>query len=134
MSDEAPWSGRPSTTEGFASLSLRPEGPGGLRPCGGGHTVGFLGDGINDAAAMRGGGHRDSGGYGGRHRQESADIILLVQDLMVLERGSWRAAARPLQHDQIHQDGRLLQLPEHMFPCWRPLGPCALPALWRASI
>lgn len=44
-----------------------------------GHTVGFMGDGINDAAAMRA---SDCG-----ISVDSADIILLQKDLGVLERG-----------------------------------------------
>ena len=46
-----------------------------------GHTVGFMGDGINDAAAMRA---VDSAVD---IAKESADIILLQKDLGVLERG-----------------------------------------------
>ena len=42
-----------------------------------GHTVGFMGDGINDAAAMK----------AVDVAKESADIILLEKDLMVLEQG-----------------------------------------------
>ncbi|WP_100488426.1 magnesium-translocating P-type ATPase [Sporolactobacillus pectinivorans] len=52
-----------------------------------GHTVGFMGDGINDAAAM----HKADVGISVDTAvdiaKESADIILLEKDLMVLERG-----------------------------------------------
>ncbi|MDZ5253519.1 magnesium-translocating P-type ATPase [Clostridium sp. LIBA-8841] len=52
-----------------------------------GHTVGFMGDGINDAAAM----HESDVGISVDTAvdiaKESADIILLEKDLMVLEKG-----------------------------------------------
>ncbi|MCB5181617.1 magnesium-translocating P-type ATPase [Streptomyces antimicrobicus] len=53
----------------------------------GGHTVGFLGDGINDAAALR---HADVGisvDTAVDIAKESADIVLLEKDLTVLEQG-----------------------------------------------
>ncbi len=50
------------------------------------HTVGFKGDGINDATALR---RRTShfGGQRGGRGQGSGDIILLEKSLLVLERG-----------------------------------------------
>jgi Mg2+-importing ATPase len=56
-----------------------------LRSCG--HVVGFMGDGVNDAAAM---GASDCGvsvDSGADVAKEAADIILLEKDLGVLERG-----------------------------------------------
>ena len=53
----------------------------------GGHTVGFLGDGINDAAAMKAADIGISVDTAVDIAKESADIILLEKDLMVLERG-----------------------------------------------
>ncbi|MDD4181924.1 MAG: magnesium-translocating P-type ATPase [Victivallaceae bacterium] len=50
-----------------------------------GHTVGFLGDGINDAAAMRESDVGISVDTAVDIAKESADIILLEKDLMVLE-------------------------------------------------
>ncbi|WP_265498254.1 magnesium-translocating P-type ATPase [Providencia rustigianii] len=54
---------------------------------GNGHTVGFLGDGINDAPALRDADVGISVDTGTDIAKESADIILLEKDLMVLEQG-----------------------------------------------
>lgn len=53
----------------------------------GGNTVGFLGDGINDAAALRQSDIGISVDSAVDIAKESADIILLEKDLMVLEDG-----------------------------------------------
>ena len=53
----------------------------------GGHTVGFMGDGINDAAAMKSADIGISVDTAVDVAKESADIILLEKDLMVLEEG-----------------------------------------------
>lgn len=52
-----------------------------------GHTVGFMGDGINDAAAMKAADIGISVDTAVDVAKESADIILLQKDLMVLEEG-----------------------------------------------
>lgn len=52
-----------------------------------GHTVGFMGDGINDAQAMKVSDVGISVDSAVDIAKESADIILLEKDLMVLERG-----------------------------------------------
>ena len=52
-----------------------------------GHTVGFLGDGINDAAALREADVGISVDTAMDIAKESADIILLEKNLMVLEEG-----------------------------------------------
>ena len=52
-----------------------------------GHTVGFMGDGINDAAAMRASDCGISVDSAVDIAKESADIILLQKNLGVLERG-----------------------------------------------
>ncbi len=52
-----------------------------------GHTVGFMGDGINDAAAMKSADIGISVDNAVDIAKESADIILLEKDLMVLEQG-----------------------------------------------
>lgn len=53
----------------------------------GGHTVGFMGDGINDAPAMKAADVGISVDTAVDIAKESANIILLEKDLMVLERG-----------------------------------------------
>lgn len=53
----------------------------------GGRVVGFMGDGVNDAAAMRQADCGVSVDTGADVAKEAADIILLEKDLMVLERG-----------------------------------------------
>ena len=52
-----------------------------------GHTVGFMGDGINDAAAMKSADIGISVDTAVDVAKESADIVLLEKDLMVLEKG-----------------------------------------------
>ncbi len=52
-----------------------------------GHCVGFMGDGINDAAAMKAADVGISVDTAVDVSKESADIILLKKDLMVLEKG-----------------------------------------------
>ncbi len=52
-----------------------------------GHTVGFMGDGINDAAALREADIGISVDTAVDIAKESADIILLEKDLMVLRKG-----------------------------------------------
>lgn len=52
-----------------------------------GHTVGFMGDGINDAAAMKASDIGISVDTAVDIAKESADIILLKKDLTVLEQG-----------------------------------------------
>lgn len=52
-----------------------------------GHTVGFMGDGINDASAMKSADIGISVDTSVDVAKESADIVLLEKDLMVLEEG-----------------------------------------------
>jgi len=52
-----------------------------------GHTVGFMGDGINDAAAMRAADVGISVDNAVDIAKEAANIILLEKDLMILEQG-----------------------------------------------
>ena len=52
-----------------------------------GHTVGFMGDGINDAAALRDADVGISVDTAVDIAKESADIILLEKDLMVIRKG-----------------------------------------------
>ena len=52
-----------------------------------GHSVGYMGDGINDAAAMKAAAVGISVDSAVDIAKESADVILLEKDLMVLEKG-----------------------------------------------
>ncbi|MDR2973547.1 MAG: magnesium-translocating P-type ATPase [Propionibacteriaceae bacterium] len=52
-----------------------------------GHVVGFLGDGINDASAMKAADVAISVDTAVDIAKESADVVLLEKDLMVLEKG-----------------------------------------------
>lgn len=52
-----------------------------------GHTVGFMGDGINDAPAMKSADIGISVDTGVDIAKESAEVILLEKDLLVLEKG-----------------------------------------------
>jgi len=52
-----------------------------------GHSVGYMGDGINDAAAMKASDIGISVDTAVDIAKESADVILLEKDLMVLEKG-----------------------------------------------
>ncbi|HZK29163.1 MAG TPA: HAD-IC family P-type ATPase, partial [Clostridia bacterium] len=52
-----------------------------------GHSVGYLGDGINDVAALRDSDVGISVDTGVDIAKEASDVILLEKDLMVLERG-----------------------------------------------
>jgi Mg2+-importing ATPase len=59
---------------------------------GNGHVVGFMGDGINDAPALRAADIGISVDTAVDIAKEAADIILLEKSLMVLEEGVSRAA------------------------------------------
>ena len=52
-----------------------------------GNSVGYMGDGINDAAAMKSSDVGISVDSAVDIAKESADVILLEKDLMVLEKG-----------------------------------------------
>ncbi len=69
-----------------------------------GHTVGFLGDGINDAPALRDADVGISVDSGTDIAKESADIILLEKSLMVLEEGVIKGR---------ETFGNIAQIPEH---------------------
>jgi len=55
-----------------------------------GHVVGFMGDGINDAPALRAADVGISVDNAVDIAKESADVILLEKNLMVLKRACWR--------------------------------------------
>ncbi len=75
-----------------------------------GHVVGFMGDGINDAPALRAADIGISVDGAVDIAREAADIILLEKSLMVLEEGGNRRPPHLRQHAQVHQNDRQLQL------------------------
>lgn len=75
------------TTDVFAKLSPEQKSRVVAALRSSGHTVGFMGDGINDAAAMKAADIGISVDTAVDIAKESADIILLEKDLMVLEEG-----------------------------------------------
>ena len=79
-----------------------------------GHVVGFMGDGINDAPALRAADIGISVDTATDIAKESADLILLEKDLMVLEGGRDRGPQGLRQHPQVHPDGGQLQLRQHV--------------------
>lgn len=92
-----------------------------------GHTVGFMGDGINDAAAMKAADIGISVDTAVDVAKESADIILLEKDLMVLEQGIIGGAQNLRQYDKIYQDDGVLQLRQYVLGAGS-LGAAAVPA------
>jgi len=74
-------------TNVFAKLSPQQKARIGAALRRNGHTVGFMGDGINDAAAMKEADVGISVDTAVDIAKESANIILLEKDLMVLEQG-----------------------------------------------
>lgn len=85
--DDAELAKRAQTAVIFAKLSpdQKARVVGALRERG--HVVGFMGDGVNDAAAMRASDCGISVDSGADVAKDAADIILLEKDLRVLERG-----------------------------------------------
>jgi Mg2+-importing ATPase len=75
-----------------------------------GHVVGFMGDGINDAPALHAADIGISVDTAVDIAKESADLILLEKDLMVLEGGVIEGAKGLREHSQVHSDGSQLQL------------------------
>ena len=78
-----------------------------------GHVVGFLGDGINDSPALRAADIGISVDTAADIAKESADLILLQKDLMVLQ-GGVIGPEGLRQHPQVHPDGSQFQLREHV--------------------
>ena len=79
-----------------------------------GHVVGFMGDGINDAPALRTADIGISVDTAVDIAKEAADIILLEKSLMVLEEGVIGGPQDLRQHAQVHQDDGELQLRQRL--------------------
>ena len=75
-----------------------------------GHVVGFMGDGINDAPALRAADVGISVDTAVDIAKESADIILLEKSLMVLEEGVIEGRKTFGNMHQVHQDDGQLEL------------------------
>ena len=84
-----------------------------------GHTVGFMGDGINDAPALRAADVGVSVDNAVDIAKESADVILLEKSLLVLEAGRSGRPQGFREHPQVHPHGRQLQFRQHVQRYWR---------------
>lgn len=88
-----------------------------------GHTVGFLGDGINDASALRQSMWDISVDTAVDIAKESADIILLEKDLMVLEDGvieGRRTFGNIMKYIKMTASSNF----GNMLACWLPVPFC----------
>ena len=79
-----------------------------------GHVVGFLGDGINDSPALKTADVGISVDTAVDIAKESADIILLEKNLLVLRGRRHRRPAHLREHHQVHQNGRQLEFRQHV--------------------
>ena len=79
-----------------------------------GHVVGFMGDGINDAPALQGRGHRHLGGYGHRHRQGVGGSDPAGEGSHGAGRRRDRGPEGLREHPQVHSDGGQFQLRQHV--------------------
>ncbi len=79
-----------------------------------GHVVGFMGDGINDAPALKAADVGISVDSAVDIAKESSDIILLENSLLVLQQGVLEGRTGVRQYCQIHQDGGQLELRQHV--------------------
>jgi Mg2+-importing ATPase len=83
-----------------------------------GHVVGFLGDGINDAPALRAADVGISVDSATDIAKESADLILLEKDLMVLTAGVIEGRKVFANILKYISDGRKLEFRQHVQHPW----------------
>jgi hypothetical protein len=105
----------------------RGQSPGGRALKSNGHVVGYMGDGINDAPALKEADIGISVDTAVDIAKESAHVILLEKDLDRPRRWHHRRPQDLRQHDQIHQDDGFEQLRQHLLRA-RRRGFFALPA------
>ena len=86
------------------------------------HVVGFLGDGINDAAGLHAADVGVSVDTAVDVAKASADIILLEKSLLVLRGGRAAGSQGVLQHRQVRTHGRQLELRQHVQRAGRERG------------
>ena len=79
-----------------------------------GHVLGFMGDGINDAPALKAADVGISVDSAVDIAKESSDIILLENSLLVLEQGVLEGRRVFGNIDQVHQDGGQFELRQHV--------------------
>lgn len=80
-----------------------------------GHTVGFMGDGTNDAPAMRAADVGISVDTAVDIAKESAGVILLKKDLTVVARRRGGGQKDVCEHDKIYQDHGVFQFRQYAF-------------------
>ena len=79
-----------------------------------GSTVGFMGDGVNDAVALHDADVGISVDTATDVAKDAADIVLLEKDLGILAGRHRRGPPHLRQHDQVRADGHVVELREHV--------------------
>ena len=100
------------------------------------HTVGYMGDGINDAPSSHAADVGISVDTAVDIAKESADMILLEKSLWVLDEGVLEGRAGFLRHYQVRSHGRVEQLRQHvqrLGASFRALPADAAVEFWRTT-